>query len=107
MRDNSGTWYLTQNKEFKPKDTCFTFSKDVKFFCLAGFDESIFVAVCKLLQEKVEQAMKAGADNAKTINTIEKDNFTKIFNNPDNVYDAAIVQINGEAVPENSANTSD
>ena len=63
------------NKESKSKDTWFTFSKDIKYFCPAVFDESIFAAICKLLQEKVEQVKKAGADNAKTINAIEKDDF--------------------------------
>ena len=65
------------------------------------------MAVCKLLQEKVTQAKKAGADNAKMINAIEKDNFTKFFNIPDNVYDVAITQINSEAIPKNLGNTSD
>ena len=53
------------------------------------------------------QAKKAGADNAKMINAIEKDNFTKFFNIPDNVYDVAITQINSEAIPKNLGNTSD
>ena len=60
--------------------TRFTFPKDVKFFCPTDFDESIFAAVCKLLQEKVEQAKKTGADNARTISAFEKDNFMSFFN---------------------------
>ena len=102
-RSHSNT--KSQNK--RVKDTYFTFSKDVKFFCPAGFDEGIFTAACKLLQEKVEQTKKAGADNAKSINAFEKDNFTKFFNIPDNIYDVATTQINGEAIPKILGNTSD
>ena len=48
----------------------------------------------------MEQAKKANADNTKTINAIEKDNFIQLLNIPKNVYDAAICQINIEAPPE-------
>ena len=61
----------------------------------------------KLLQKKVEQAKKAGTDNAKTINAIEKDNFMQFFNVPKNVYEAAMSQVNGEAPPDNSGDSSD
>ena len=44
------------NKESKPKDTCITVTKDVKYFCPTGYNEGIFNAVTKLLSEKVEQA---------------------------------------------------
>ena len=99
-----------QNKESKPKDTCFTCSKDIKFFCPAGLDESIFAAVCKLLQEKVGQVKKAGADNTKTIPRqsmlLRKDDFIHFFNIPENIYDAAICQINGEVPPKIMGNSS-
>ena len=96
-----------QNKKSKPKDTCFTFSKDVKFFCPAGFDKSIFAAVCKLLQEKVEQVKKAESDNAKTINAMEKDNFMSFFNIPEHVYDAAISQVSSETPLKNLGSSTD
>ena len=71
------------NKESKLKDTCITITKDVKYFCPTGFDEGIFNAVMKLLHEKVEQAKRSGADNAKTVNAIEHDNFCNFFKIPD------------------------
>ena len=43
------------NKESKPKDTCITVTKDVKYFCPTGYDEGIFSAVTKLLSEKIKQ----------------------------------------------------
>ena len=67
---NKGKKSWDNKKEPKSKEICFTFSKDVKYFCPAVFDESVFAAICKLLQEKVEQAKKAGVGNAKTINSI-------------------------------------
>ena len=42
------------NKESKPKNTCITVTKDVKYFCPTGYDEGIFSAVTKLLSEKIE-----------------------------------------------------
>ena len=45
-------------KESKPKNTCITVTKDVKYFCPTGFDEGIFNALTKLLHEKVEQAKR-------------------------------------------------
>ena len=36
------------NKESKPKDTCITITKDVKYFCPTGFDEGIFNASNKI-----------------------------------------------------------
>ena len=59
------------SKESKPKAACITITKDVKYFCLTGFDEGIFNAVIKLLHERVEQARRLGAD-VKTVNAIEK-----------------------------------
>ena len=57
------------NKESKPKDTCITVTKDVKYFCPTGYDnEGIFSAVTKLLSEKIEQAKQSGDANAKTVN---------------------------------------
>ena len=107
MIANHGTTRIkSHGKTTKLEKTCFTFSKDVKFFYPAGFYKSIFAAVCKLLQEKVEQAKKAGADNAKTINAAEKDKFTKFFNIPENVCDEAITQIDGEAPHKNLGSTS-
>ena len=69
------------NKESKPKDACITITKDVKYFCPTGFDEGVFNAVTKLLNDKVEQAKRSGSDNAKTINAVEHDNFCNFFQN--------------------------
>ena len=67
------------NKESKTKDACITITKDVKYFCLTGFDEGIFNAMTKLLHEKVKQAKRSGSDNAKTVNAIEHENFCNFF----------------------------
>ena len=61
----------------------------------------------KLLHEKLEQAKKAGLENAKTINAIERENFINCFNIPDQMYDAVMAQITGEAPPENLENAQD
>ena len=79
------------NKESKPKDTCITVTKDVKYFCLTGFDEGIFNAVTKLLHEKVEQAKRSDSDNAKTVNAIECENFCNFFKIPEQLYDTAFM----------------
>ena len=95
------------NKESKPKDACITITKDVKYFCPTGFDEGIFNAVTKLLHKKVEQAKRSGSDSAKTINTIEHDNFCNIFKIPEQLYDAAFMQVISEAAPKNSGEDAD
>ena len=59
-----------QNKESKPKDTCITVTKDVKYFCPTGYDEGIFSAVTKLLREKIEQVKQSGDANAKTMSML-------------------------------------
>ena len=86
------------NKESKPKDACITVTKDVKYFCPTGFDEGIFNAVTKLLHEKVRQAKRSGSDNAKTVNTIEHENFCNFFKIPEQLYDAAFTQVIGESI---------
>ena len=88
------------NKESKPKDTCITVTKDVKYFCPTGFDKGIFNAVTKLLHEKVEQAKRSGLDNAKTVNTIECDNICNFFKIPEQLYDAAFTQVISESTPK-------
>ena len=95
------------NKESKTKDACITVTKDVKYFCPTGFDEGIFNAVTKLLHEKVEQAKRSGSDNAKTINTIECDNFCNFFKIPEQLYDAAFTQVISEATPKNPREEAD
>ena len=62
-----------------------------------GFDQGIFDAVTKLLHEKVEQAKRSGSDNAKTVNTIEHDNFCNFFKMPEQLYDTAFTQVISEA----------
>ena len=69
------------NKESKPKDTCITVTKDVKYFCPTGYDEGIFSAVTKLLSEKIKQAKWSGNANTKTINAIEHESFCIFFQN--------------------------
>ena len=88
------------NKESKPKDTCITITKDVKYFCPTGYDEGIFGAVTKLLSKKIEQVKCSGASDAKTINTIEHKNFCNSFKIPEQLYDAAFTQVFGELTPE-------
>ena len=88
------------SKESKPKEPCITITKYVKYFCPTGFDEGIFNAVTNLLHKKVEQAKRSGSDNAKTINTIECDNFCNFFKIPEQCYDAAFTQVIGEATPK-------
>ena len=95
------------NKESKPKDTCITVTKDVKYFCLTGFNKGIFNAVIKLLHEKVEQAKRSGSDNAKTVNAIECENFCNFFKIPEQLYDATFTQVIGELTPEILGNDTD
>ena len=61
----------------------------------------------KLLHEKVEQAKRSGSDNAKTINTIECDNFCNFFKIPEQLYDAAFTQVISEATPKNPREEAD
>ena len=95
------------NKESKPKDACITVTKDVKYFCLTGFDEGIFNAVTKLLHKKVEQAKRSGSDNTKTVNAVECKNFINFFKILEQLYDAAYTQVTGENIPEMLGNDTD
>ena len=61
----------------------------------------------KLLHEKVEQAKRSGADNAKTVNAIECDNFCNFFKIPEQLYDAAFTQVIGEATSKISGEDTD
>ena len=87
---------LTRRKKIrknpKDKDVYLTLTKDVKFCCPTGFDENIFACVCRMIQEKVDSARQAGITGIKTINTVEKDNFMRVFNFPEDVYDSAWAQ---------------
>ena len=69
-------------KESKDKDVYLTLTKDVKFRCLAGFNENIFACACRIIQEKVNNARQAGVTDIKTINAVKKDNFMHVFNFP-------------------------
>ena len=84
-----------------------TLTKDVKFHCPAGFDENIFACACKMIQEKVNSARQAGVTDIKTINAVEKDNFMRVFNFPEDVYDSAWAQATGKEDPASSGDTSD
>ena len=64
------------------------------------FAEGIFNAVTKLLHEKVEQAKRSGSDNSKTINKIECENFCNFFKIPEQLYNAALIQVIGESTPK-------
>ena len=94
-------------KESKDKDVYLTLTKDVKFCCPAGFDKNIFACTCKMIQEKVNSTRQAGVTNIKTINAVEKDNFMRVFNFPEDVYDSAWAQATGEEDPASSGDTSD
>ena len=95
------------NKESKPKDTCITVTKDVKYFCPTGYDEGIFSAVTKLLSEKIEQAKWSGDANAKTVNAIEHENFCNFFKIPEQLYDTTFTQVIGESTPKILGNDTD
>ena len=96
-----------QSKESKPKEACITLTKDVKYFCPRGYDNGIFQAVATILHDKVEQAKKAGPENAKMVNVVECESFIKFFNIPEQMYDVVMAQITGEATPKISGNSSD
>ena len=89
-------------KESKDKDVYLTLTKDVKFHCPAGFNENIFACACKMIQEKVNSARQAGVTDIKTVNAVEKDNFMRVFNFPEDVYDSAWAQATGEEDPASS-----
>ena len=96
-----------QNKESKPKDTCITVTKDVKYFCPTGYDEGIFSAVTKLHSEKIEQAKWSGDANAKTVNAIECESFCNFFKFPEQLYDAAFTQVVGKLTTKISGKETD
>ena len=93
-----------QSKESKPKEACITLTKDMKYFCPRGYDNSIFQAVAILLHDKVEQAKKAGPENTKMVNVVECESFINFFNIPEQMYDTAMEQITGEATPKSLGN---
>ena len=95
-----------RRKESKDKDVYLTLTKDVKFCCPVGFNENIFACACKMIQEKVDSARQAGVTDIKTINAVEKDNFMRVFNFPEDVYDSAWAQATGEEDPASSGDTS-
>ena len=84
-----------------------TLTKDVKFRCPAGFDKKIFACTCRMIQEKVDNTTQAGVTDIKSVNTVEKDNFMRVFNFPEDVYDSAWAQVTGEEDPGASGNISD
>ena len=59
-----------------------------------------------MIQEKVNSTRQAGVTDIKTINTVEKDNFMRVFNFPEDVYDSAWAQATGEEDPASSGDTS-
>ena len=59
-----------------------------------------------MIQEKVDSTRQAGVTNIKTINTVEKDNFMRVFKFPEDVYDSAWAQATGEEDPGSSGDTS-
>ena len=107
-KNSKGSYQKKEDKkESKDKDVYLTLTKDVKFRCPAGFDENIFACTCKMIQEKVNSARQAGVTDIKTINAVEKDNFMRVFNFPEDVYDSAWAQATGEEDPASSGDTSD
>ena len=107
-KNTKGSYQKKEDKkESKDKDVYLTLTKDVKFHCPAGFDENIFACACKMIQEKVDSTRQAGVTDIKTINTVEKDNFMRVFNFPEDVYDSAWAQATGEEDPGSSGDTSD
>ena len=107
-KNSKGSYQKKEDKkESKDKDVYLTLTKDVKFCCPAGFNENIFACACKMIQEKVDSARQAGVTDIKTVNAVEKDNFMRIFNFPEDVYDSAWAQATGEEDPASSGDTSD
>ena len=106
-KNTKGSYQKKEDKkESKDKDVYLTLTKDVKFRCPAGFNENIFACACKMIQEKVNSARQAGVTDIKTINAVEKDNFMRVFNFPEDVYDSAWAQATGEEDPGSSGDTS-
>ena len=71
----------------------------MKYFCPTGFNEGIFNVVTKLFHKKIEQAKRLGSD-VKTVNAVEQESFINIFKIPEQLYDAAYIQVIGEATPK-------
>ena len=98
---------IETTKESKPKDTCITVTKDVKYFCPTSYDNEVFRAVTKLLSEKIEQEKWSEDPNAKTVNTIECENFCNFFKIAEQLYDADFTQVVGESTPKILGNDTD
>ena len=106
-KNTKGSYQKKEDKkESKDKDVYLTLRKDVKFCSPAGFNKNIFACTCRMIQEKVNSTRQAGVTDIKTINTIEKDNFMRVFNFPEDVYDSAWAQATGEKDPGSSGDTS-
>ena len=107
-KNTKGSYEKKEDKrESKDKDVYLTLTKDIKFCCPAGFDENIFACACKMIQEKVDSTRQAGVTDIKTINAVEKDNFMRVFNFLEDVYDSAWAQTTGEEDPALSGDISD
>ena len=76
----------------------------MKYFCPTGFDEGIFNTVTKLLHEKVEKVKRLGSNNTKMVNAMECKNFINFFKIPEQLYDAAYMQVIGQNTPKISGN---
>ena len=59
-----------------------------------------------MIQAKVDSTRQAGVTDIKTINAVEKDNFMRVFNFPEDMYDSAWAQATGEEEPASSGDTS-
>ena len=60
-----------------------------------------------MIQEKVNSVRQAGVTDIKSINAVKKDNFMRVINFPEDVYDSAWAQVTGEEDPGSSGNISD
>ena len=106
-KNTKGSYQKKEDKkESKNKDVYLTLTKDVKFCCPAGFDENIFACACRMIQEKVDSTRQAGVTDIKTINAVKKDNFMRVFNFPEDVYDSTWAQATAEEDPGSSGDTS-
>ena len=59
-----------------------------------------------MIQEKVNSARQAGITDIKSVNAVKKENFMRVFNFPEDVYDSAWAQVRGEEDPVSSENIS-
>ena len=82
------SWQNNKSKGDKSHDTCFTLSRDKKFFVPADCDENVFQIICTLVKAQIDKVKQSGG-NGKEINEISKDTLVNLLNISGETYDAA------------------